>query len=163
VSTDRLPATRGCIKCQQEKRLPDDFYLRDKRLPGDRVSDYMTECKGCSKDGSLDRSRRAKVQRMSGEALAKKIRSTAALLDMLRAEAARRPALLRLIQAQEKGTAYVFIRTQPGVWTVGFYDPHGRWRPEGDHDSPDKAAARVAYLNGGGHAPKAEDVPHPRP
>jgi hypothetical protein len=44
---------------------------------------------------------------------------------------------------------YVYIRSEPGLWTVGFYAPNGEWRPESDHDSEDKAAARVHWLNGG--------------
>lgn len=34
------------------------------------------------------------------------------------------------------------------LYTVGFYRPDGQWVPESDHDSPNKAADRVAYLNG---------------
>lgn len=44
---------------------------------------------------------------------------------------------------------YVYIRTEQGLWTVGFYGPDGMWYPESDHDSPEKAAHRVHYLNGG--------------
>lgn len=33
--------------------------------------------------------------------------------------------------------------------TVGFYKPDGEWVPESDHTSPEDAAARVNYLNGG--------------
>lgn len=44
---------------------------------------------------------------------------------------------------------YVYIRSEPGLWTVGFYLPDGKWEPESDHDSPEKAAARVRHLNGG--------------
>ena len=36
-----------------------------------------------------------------------------------------------------------------GCWTVGFYDPSGRWYPESDWNSPGKAAELVRYLNGG--------------
>ena len=45
---------------------------------------------------------------------------------------------------------YVYIQSMrgPDLWTVGFYDPSGKWHPESDHDSPEKAAERVAYLNG---------------
>ncbi len=43
---------------------------------------------------------------------------------------------------------YVYIRSEPGLWTVGHYDPQGKWLAESDHDSADKAAARVAWLNG---------------
>lgn len=35
------------------------------------------------------------------------------------------------------------------LWTVGFYSPDGKWNPESDHESPEKAAERVHYLNGG--------------
>jgi hypothetical protein len=47
---------------------------------------------------------------------------------------------------------YVYVRsTFPGeyLFTVGFYDPDGKWHPESDHDSPEEAAKRVHYLNGG--------------
>lgn len=44
---------------------------------------------------------------------------------------------------------YVYIRSEPGLWTVGFYKPNGVWEPESDHTSREEAAKRVAYLNGG--------------
>lgn len=43
---------------------------------------------------------------------------------------------------------YVYIRTEPGVWTVGFYKPNGTWEAESDYDNREDAAKRVAYLNG---------------
>ena len=43
---------------------------------------------------------------------------------------------------------YVYIKTEPGLWTVGFYSPDGKWNPEGDYPSAAEAAARVAWLNG---------------
>jgi len=43
---------------------------------------------------------------------------------------------------------YVYIQSEPSLWTVGFYDPQGNWHPESDWESPEKAAARVHYLNG---------------
>lgn len=43
---------------------------------------------------------------------------------------------------------YVYIRSEPGLWTVGFYHPDGRWEAESDHASSDDAAKRVAWLNG---------------
>jgi len=46
-------------------------------------------------------------------------------------------------------TNYVYIRSEPGLWTVGFYDPNGKWRPESDWDNTNDAAKRVHYLNGG--------------
>jgi len=46
---------------------------------------------------------------------------------------------------------YVYLRSNSdsGLWTVGFYSPNGEWIPESDHDSPEDAAQRVHYLNGG--------------
>lgn len=47
---------------------------------------------------------------------------------------------------------YVYIQSEPGLWTVGFYLPNGDWYPESDHASPEEAARRVHYLNGGKQA-----------
>lgn len=44
---------------------------------------------------------------------------------------------------------YVYVQSGRGLWTVGFYDPAGKWQAESDHGSPDEAARRVRYLNGG--------------
>jgi hypothetical protein len=44
---------------------------------------------------------------------------------------------------------WVYINSEPRLWTVGFYSPDGRWHPDSDHDSTEKAAARVHWLNGG--------------
>ena len=43
---------------------------------------------------------------------------------------------------------YVYIQTEPGLFTVGFYDPKGKWHPDGDYTSREAAGRRVAYLNG---------------
>jgi len=43
---------------------------------------------------------------------------------------------------------YVYIKSDPGLWTVGFYDPNGKWQPESDHTSTQEAAERAAWLNG---------------
>lgn len=43
---------------------------------------------------------------------------------------------------------YVYIESEPGLWTVGFYSPDGMWNPESDHGTREEAADRVAYLNG---------------
>jgi len=46
--------------------------------------------------------------------------------------------------------AYVYIKCRgEELWTVGFYDPEGKWIPESDHPTAKFAAARVHYLNGG--------------
>ena len=51
--------------------------------------------------------------------------------------------------------AYVYIQSEPQLWTVGFWRDMGQGEPsrfeaESDHPDPEIAAARVRYLNGGG-------------
>lgn len=48
---------------------------------------------------------------------------------------------------------YVFIQSEPSLWTVGFYDPEGTWIPESDHPSKEEAAERAHWLNGGYEKP----------
>lgn len=45
--------------------------------------------------------------------------------------------------------SYVYVRSEPGLWTVGFYDPDGKWHPDSDYNSTEEAAKRVNWLNGG--------------
>ncbi len=44
---------------------------------------------------------------------------------------------------------WLYLQSEPGLWTVGWYEPNDKWHAESDHDSEEKAAARVHYLNGG--------------
>jgi hypothetical protein len=44
---------------------------------------------------------------------------------------------------------WVYLQTEPGVFTVGFFDPTGKWCPDQDYDVRNDAARRVNYLNGG--------------
>jgi hypothetical protein len=49
---------------------------------------------------------------------------------------------------------YVYIHSDTDsrgnwLWTVGFYDPAGKWHAETDHDNKEAAAERVHWLNGG--------------
>jgi len=44
---------------------------------------------------------------------------------------------------------YVYIKSEPGLFTVGFYSPEGKWNPESDHEKEEAAVERVHYLNGG--------------
>lgn len=44
---------------------------------------------------------------------------------------------------------WVYIQTEPRLWTVGFYDPEGKWHPDSEHDGKISASKRVHYLNGG--------------
>jgi len=46
-------------------------------------------------------------------------------------------------------TRYVYKQVEQYVYTVGFYEPSGKWIPESDHSTREDAAARVHYLNGG--------------
>lgn len=48
---------------------------------------------------------------------------------------------------------YVYIQSEKGLWTVGFYKPNGEWVSEKDFASKDKAAERVSWLNGGKEPP----------
>ncbi len=43
---------------------------------------------------------------------------------------------------------YVYIKSEPQLYTVGFYDPQGKFQPESDWSSREDAANRVAWLNG---------------
>lgn len=43
---------------------------------------------------------------------------------------------------------YVYLKSNYGVWSVGFYDPAGKWHLESEEYSAQQAAQRVAWLNG---------------
>lgn len=45
-------------------------------------------------------------------------------------------------------SAWIYKQSEPGLWTVGHIEGE-TWIPESDHASPDAAAARVRWLNGG--------------
>jgi hypothetical protein len=55
-------------------------------------------------------------------------------------------------------TAYIYINSEPQLWTVGFYRPDGTWEPESDHISSESAAGRVIALNGGGFTQRLIDL-----
>lgn len=56
----------------------------------------------------------------------------------------------KVYRRRERIMAYVYIWSKEcEVWTVGFYKPDGTFEPESDHELPDEAARRVAWLNGG--------------
>lgn len=55
----------------------------------------------------------------------------------------------RTVDREEGEEMYVYIKSEPGLWTVGFYDPSNKWHPESDYEDQTKAAERVHYLNGG--------------
>jgi hypothetical protein len=56
------------------------------------------------------------------------------------------------------GSCWVYVRSEPGLWTTGFYDPAGHWQPDDDFASREDAAARVSYLNGGALARRVEAI-----
>lgn len=46
---------------------------------------------------------------------------------------------------------YVYIQSEFSpycLYTVGFYDPQGKWHSESDFSTSEEAAKRVHYLNG---------------
>lgn len=44
---------------------------------------------------------------------------------------------------------YVYIKSEPGLFTTGFYDPSGEWHPDEDYARQEEAVHRTHYLNGG--------------
>ena len=34
--------------------------------------------------------------------------------------------------------SYVYLRSEPRLWTVGFYAPDGTWTSESDHGDPEE-------------------------
>lgn len=44
---------------------------------------------------------------------------------------------------------WVYIRSEPGLYTVGHYSPDGKFNPESDWDTTNEAAMRTHFLNGG--------------
>lgn len=55
---------------------------------------------------------------------------------------------------------YVYIRSEANLWTVGFYDPQGKWIPESDYSDKESAAKRVAWLNGSKNEPRRSNPRH---
>jgi hypothetical protein len=51
--------------------------------------------------------------------------------------------------SDEGGAVFVYVESEPGLWTVGHYSPDGKWHSESDHDNLENAARRVHWLNGG--------------
>lgn len=45
--------------------------------------------------------------------------------------------------------AWLYLKSEPRLWTVGFYKPDGKFEPESDHATSELAAKRVNFLNGG--------------
>jgi hypothetical protein len=68
-------------------------------------------------------------------------------------------ALQRIPREVTDMSGYTYLRSEPGLWTVGHYDSAGAWQPESDHGDPAEAAERVHWLNGG-CAPRCHA--HPR-
>lgn len=58
---------------------------------------------------------------------------------------------------------YVYLQSEPELWTVGFYAPDGKWHSDSDHNDREEAAKRVHYLNGGAElAELTADIEIPR-
>lgn len=53
---------------------------------------------------------------------------------------------------------WIYLRSEGGLWTVGFFDPKGTWFTDSDHSTQAAAAERVHWLNGGeSPAPEREE------
>ena len=44
---------------------------------------------------------------------------------------------------------WVYIQSEPNLFTVGFYSPDGMWHADSDYPVQEWAANRVHWLNGG--------------
>ena len=44
---------------------------------------------------------------------------------------------------------YVYLQSETGLFTVGFFDPQGKWHTDSDHNNRLDAANHVHWLNGG--------------
>jgi hypothetical protein len=56
---------------------------------------------------------------------------------------------LDIMKEEKENKMYVYIKSEPSLWTVGFYNPQGKWIAESDWGSTEEAAQRVCILNGG--------------
>lgn len=56
---------------------------------------------------------------------------------------------------------YTTLQSEPGLWTVGSYDPNGKWHAESDHGDRQEAQEQVAYLNGGPLPTSKQQLPDP--
>ena len=54
---------------------------------------------------------------------------------------------------------HTYLKSEDNLWTVGFYDSRGKWRPESDHDSEEQAISVVNRLNGGSDQGESELQP----
>lgn len=52
------------------------------------------------------------------------------------------------VAAEEDAMSWVYIRSEPRLWTVGFYGPDGTWHTDSDYDDSEEAAKRTSWLNG---------------
>jgi len=52
------------------------------------------------------------------------------------------------IGLMEEKLMWVYIKTERGIWTVGYWSPDRQWHPDGDYPTQEEAALRVHWLNG---------------
>lgn len=55
-------------------------------------------------------------------------------------------------------STWVYLRSEPGLWTTGFYAPAGTWHTDTDHGSSEEAAERVRWLNGASSVLAVRDI-----
>ena len=44
--------------------------------------------------------------------------------------------------------SYVYRKHEPGLYTVGYFEPNGDWETESRHETKAPALARMRWLNG---------------
>jgi len=59
--------------------------------------------------------------------------------------------------------SYVYVESNSDgygnhLWTVGFYDPNGKWHAESDWPNSEEASARTAWLNGRNPYPSLDEA-----
>jgi hypothetical protein len=57
---------------------------------------------------------------------------------------------------EHRAVNWVYIESEKELWTVGHYDPEGKWHPDSDHSVKEEAAQRCHWLNGGDFADQVE-------
>jgi len=43
---------------------------------------------------------------------------------------------------------WVYVKSEPNLWTVGYYSYDGKWHSDSDWETKEEAVERVSYLNG---------------
>jgi hypothetical protein len=89
------------------------------------------------------------IERLEREIYARMLAATIERMRLERRLDRANDMISNLLDCAER-EMYVYKQTQPDLYTVGFYNPKGKWIAESDHPTDHSAARRVAWLNGSG-------------